>query len=287
MDMDKFEKLMSLTNKEMFKLLTGVTKEVFMQMYVTLMNEYKYIHQTKGGNPNGVPVGLKLVIALEYWREYRSMRHMAFDYNIPVSTICDCILWVENTLSKSAYFQIEDIKEKFKQREDLDNPIRVVLIDVEEQPIERPTENQEKHYSGKKKRHTSKYQLVVDAETLEILHVYKADGTEHDFSMLKNSILNELGENVKIIADSGYQGIKNYHDNSEHPIKKPKKGKLTEEEKQYNKELSQKRIYIEHVNRCIKIFRICKETYRNKGKRMVLRVKLIAAIYNSMLPLLG
>jgi IS5 family transposase len=121
---------------------------------------------------------------------------------------------------------------------------------------------------------------------LEILHVYKADGTEHDFTMLKNSILNDLGENVKIIADSGYQGIKNYHDNAEHPIKKPKNRELTDEEKQYNKELSQKRIYIEHVNRCIKIFRICKETYRNKGNRMELRVKLVAAIYNSMLPLL-
>jgi len=42
--------------------------------------------------------------------------------------------------------------------------------------------------------------LVVDAETMEILHVYKADGTEHDFTMLKNSILDEFGENVKILV---------------------------------------------------------------------------------------
>jgi IS5 family transposase len=103
--------------------------------------------------------------------------------------------------------------------------------------------------------------------------------------MLKNSILNVLGENVKIIGDSGYQGIKNHHTNSEHPIKKTKNHELTEEEKLYNKELSQRRIYIEHVNRCIKVFRICKEVYRNKGNRMELRVKLVAAIYNLMSPL--
>ena len=121
--------------------------------------------------------------------------------------------------------------------------------------------------------------------TLEILHVYKADGTEHDFTMLKNSILDALGENVKIIGDSGYQGIKNYHENSEHPIKKPKNRELTAEEKQYNKELSQKRIYIEHVNRRIKIFRICKEVYRNKGNRMELRVRLVVVLYNLMSPL--
>jgi len=105
--------------------------------------------------------------------------------------------------------------------------------------------------------------------------------------MLKNSILNELGENVKILCDSGYQGIKNFHENAEHPIKKPKNGELTEDEKQYNKELAQRRIYIEHVNRRIKIFKICKETYRNKRKRMMLRISLIASLYNHMNPLRG
>ena len=124
--------------------------------------------------------------------------------------------------------------------------------------------------------------MLVDAKTLEILHVYKDDGTEHDFTMLKNSILEALGENVKIIGDSGYQGIKTYHENAEIPIKKPKGRELTDEEKQYNKELSQRRIYIEHVNRRIKIFRICKEVYRNKGNRMELRVSLVAALYNLM-----
>jgi len=125
--------------------------------------------------------------------------------------------------------------------------------------------------------------LVVDAETMEILHVYKADGTEHDFTMLKNSVIDAFGENVKILVDSGYQGIKNYHENAEHPIKKPKGRELTPEEKQYNKELAQRRIYIEHVNRRIKIFKICKDVYRNKGKRMELRVRLVSAIYNLML----
>ena len=78
------------------------------------------------------------------------MRQMAFDYNMPVSTLCECILWVENILSQTKEFQIPDLKEKFKRREESEEPIRVVLIDVEEQPIERPKENQQNHYSGKK-----------------------------------------------------------------------------------------------------------------------------------------
>ena len=148
--MNKFDKLTEVKDKELFRLLTGVTKEVFIKMLEVLMEAYTKIHEIKGGNPNGTPVGLKLVTASEYWREYRGMRQMAFDYEMPASTLCDCILWVENLLSKSSEFQVQELKEKFKRREALGCPIRVVLIDVEEQPVERPTENQQKHYSGKK-----------------------------------------------------------------------------------------------------------------------------------------
>jgi len=151
--MNKYGKIEALKDMELFRLVTGVTKEVFNQMLEVLTDEYKRIHKTKGGNPNGTPVGLKLVIALEYWREYRAMRQMAFDYNMPVSTLCECILWVEDILSQSKKFQIQELKEKFKHREDGEDSIRVVLIDVEEQPIERPIENQQKHYSGKKTTH--------------------------------------------------------------------------------------------------------------------------------------
>jgi len=141
---------MQLKDLELFQLLTGVTKDVFLRMVEVLTREYSKIHQSKGGNPNGTEIGLKLVIALEYWREYRTMRHMAFDYNIPLSTLCNCITWVEDILSKSDEFKIPELKDKFKRREDDGDPIRVVLIDVEEQAIERPKENQENHYSGKK-----------------------------------------------------------------------------------------------------------------------------------------
>ena len=88
-----------------------------------------------------------------------------------------------------------------------------------------------------------------------------------------------------ILADSGYQGIKKLHEDSEIRIKKRKNRELTEEGKEYNKELSQRRIYIEQVNRRLKILRICEEVYRNKGNRMELRVKLVAAIYNLICPL--
>jgi len=44
--------------------------------------------------------------------------------------------------------------------------------------------------------------------------------------------------------------------------------------------LSKLRVAIEYINRELKIFRICKETYRGKGERGLLRVRLVASLYN-------
>ena len=58
------------------------------------------------------------------------------------------MLWVENTLSNSEEFKLKDLKERVKPGGE--NEIEVVLIDVEEQPVERPKYNQKEAYSGKK-----------------------------------------------------------------------------------------------------------------------------------------
>jgi len=145
--MNKYEKLLKLKDSE-FKLITGIPRKVFETILEVLLSEYKIRH-AKGGR-KGVPVEMRLVIALEYWREYRSMRHMAFDYEMPVSTLCDCITWVEDILSESEEFKLKDLKERFQPNEDEDT-IKIILVDVEEQPIERPKYGQENSYSGKKR----------------------------------------------------------------------------------------------------------------------------------------
>jgi len=60
---------------------------------------------------------------------------------------------------------------------------------------------------------------------------------------------------VVILADSGYQGIQDYHKWSLIPIKKSKTRPLSEAEKAYNTELSRRRIVIENINAKIKVLR--------------------------------
>ena len=98
--------------------------------------------------------------------------------------------------------------------------------------------------------------------------------------MFKESLVGVLPENISALLDSGYRGVNEYLINALIPFKCSKKNPLTEEQKAFNKTLSKYRVAIEHINREIKIFRICKETYRGKGERGLIRVKIVAALFN-------
>ena len=89
-----------------------------------------------------------------------------------------------------------------------------------------------------------------------------------------------IKETVKLLADSGYQGIKKIHENSDLPKKNYKKRPLTKEDKKKNHEISSERVLVENVIRKVKIFRVMAEKYRNRRKRFTLRLSLIAGIIN-------
>jgi hypothetical protein len=94
-----------------------------------------------------------------------------------------------------------------------------------------------------------------------------------------------INSKTKVLTDSGYQGIKNIHSNSEHPKKRSKKSPLSKEDKKNNREVSKNRIVNENVIGMIKRFKIIADKYRNRRKRFGLRFNLIAGIYNFVLGL--
>ena len=121
--------------------------------------------------------------------------------------------------------------------------------------------------------------MVIETRSLKIVCTAHGTGTEHDFQLFKRSKVKPL-DRIEVLADKGYQGIKKIHKYSYTPIKKKKKKLLTSREKEYNRELAKHRIYIEHVIRALKIFRILAQSYRNRRRRFGLRFNLIAGLYN-------
>jgi hypothetical protein len=271
----RVQRALTLSNRK-FKQLFGVKRETFSHMLEVLEPAYELLHKLGGKPPTKLRLEDRLLVTLQYWREYRTLEHLAYEYDTVVSNIHKAIEWVESTLIQAGAFRLPGKKTLVIEGQ---KP-RAVAIDVTEHTIERP-KKQKKHYSGKKKRHTIKTQVVVDLHTLEILFIVQAEGSVHDFTMYKDSTGSAVSSDVKIKVDSGYQGIVAFHANSEVPFKKSKNRPLSEEEKAFNRRLARERIVIEHVNREIKIFKMMSDRYRNRRRRHGLRMNLICAIRNS------
>jgi transposase len=121
--------------------------------------------------------------------------------------------------------------------------------------------------------------LIADQKSAEIVASAFSIGSKHDFQLFKDAE-SDIAEHIRILADAGYQGLAELHENCQTPFKKSKYHPLTQKEKQRNRSLARKRILIEHIFRKLKVFRILSEKYRNRRKRFPLRFNLIAAIYN-------
>ena len=118
-----------------------------------------------------------------------------------------------------------------------------------------------------------------DQKSAEIVATAFTHGSKHDFQLFKDD-QTEIAKHIRILADAGYQGLAELHENCQTPFKKSKYHPLTQTEKQRNRTLARKRILIEHIFRKLKVFRILSERYRNRRKRFALRFNLIAAFYN-------
>ncbi len=136
-----------------------------------------------------------------------------------------------------------------------------IIVDSFETPIPRPSvnERQKRVYSGKKKRHTLKTQLLTDQKG-RILDVSSGHrGPKADVKIWNETELpTELQEKPKI-GDKAYIGADKP---TLIPKKKPKGGELSEAEKAANRLLSQERIYVEHSIRKVKGFRVVRDEYR-------------------------
>ena len=109
-----------------------------------------------------------------------------------------------------------------------------------------PKKRQKRYYSGKKKRHTLKTQVVVYKKTKQIICTNYASGKRHDFRLFKESKTN-IHPDTNLITDTGYQGIQKIHVKSELPKQKTKKNPLTKQDKKNNQKLASTRARNENV----------------------------------------
>jgi len=133
--MMKFEQVRDEV-RETFRRLTGIKRKTF-DMMIIILRQAEAVLKAAGGKPNKLVVENRLLMALEYLREYRTYFHISRSYGISESTCYRNIRWIEDTLIKNGTFSLPGRKALLKS----DVEYELVLIDATETPIERPKKN--------------------------------------------------------------------------------------------------------------------------------------------------
>ena len=134
------------TATKKYKEIFGVEKHVFDRIFRILEVSDTFERKSNAGRKSKISVLDSLVITLMYWREYRTYRHIAYDYGVGKTTIGNAILWVENTLIASGVCNLKSIREL----RDNASKIQIAIVDVTEQEIERPKRGKKSGTPGRK-----------------------------------------------------------------------------------------------------------------------------------------
>jgi hypothetical protein len=162
----------------------------------------------------------------------------------------------------------EELEQKLEEEDDDDEiGLHLFFHDGTERPITRPKdkERQKTYYSGKKRQHTIKNIVLINALCKIILLTLTCEGKKHDKKAADEADYS-LPENSDLYQDSGFQGFTLAGVNIIQPKKKPRGQELTLDDKENNRLISKIRIRIEHAIGGVKRYRIVKDKIRNWKK---------------------
>jgi len=210
-----------------------------------------------------------------YYRLYTSQEFLGIIFNLHNCNVSRQKNYLNPLIAQ--IFKIPSNKVTLSEAELSEGSIIEFFVDATEQQIERPKKGQKRYYSGKKKKHTLKNQIITDKKGKVRAVTKSVPGKKHDKKLFDESNI-ILPEKSDLTGDLGYYGASGIT----LPNKKPKGKELTKEEKQYNKELSKRRITVEHSFGKMKIYQILPQRFRNPLAKHSLVFKNIAGLHNLM-----
>jgi len=194
--------------------------------------------------------------------------------------VCGAMFSVSADISENSFHEVVallrdvcpserwEAQKKWTKREPSWHPdtLDQILVDSFETPICRPSlpDKQRKFYSGKKKRHTIKSQIVTDARG-EVLSVETGHpGPTSDKTLYAGSAAAGQYPRAARRADLGYVGVPEML--LPHKRVRGKAGQrgpeLTEAQKDENRYAASQRVSVEHGVRRVKAWRILRDEYR-------------------------
>lgn len=281
-----------LRSSATFRRLTGIDPPAFHQLLAEVRPAWDRAQGRRGARPGRrrkagagrkftLPLPDRLLMLLIYYRTYVPHTFLGFLFGVDDSTVSRNNRRLEPLLA--GIFRIPERRVDLRPEE-----VRELFFDGTERPTYRPTRGQKRYYSGKKRRHTIKHQVVVvrrrkppgrgrRPRRLRIAAVSAAfPGAVHD-----KRVYDATGVVVPPGA-TGYGDTAYLGTGLVTPRRKPRGGTLTARQKAGNRRIGRKRIVAEHGIGKLKVWRITAERYRNPRHRHTLMMKNVAGLHNRM-----
>lgn len=230
--------------------------------------------RARGGGRKATLKGLadKLLFILFYFRQYPTQEVQGYLFGIGQPQANEWIHRLTGVLNQALGDELQlPERRPTKLVEVLAAcPELTFLIDGTERPINRPQDkdDQKTYYSGKKKAHTVKNN-VITVRGGKVL--YWSD--THEGKKSDKKIADEEGYGFppgsKLLKDSGFQGYEPEGVTTFQPKKKPRNGELTADEKLLNRAISSLRVEVEHQIGGIKRCQIVVQKFRNRKDHYV------------------
>lgn len=275
-----------------FRQLTGITPVVFAQLLADLTPLYEQAEakrknrpgrqrQPGAGRKHALILADRLLMLLIYYRTYTTHAFLGFLFGLDDSAVGRNINPLQPLLA--GIFRIPERRIKLDPED-----LRELFFDATERPTRRPEKGQKEFYSGKKKRHTIKNQVVTARRTkppgpgkkprrLRIAAVSESfPGSVHD-KKIYDKTRAVTPPDARRTGDTAYLGTP-----LETPARKPRGMELTASQKEKNRKVSRRRIVAEHSIGKMKVWRIASERYRNANRRHTLIMKNVAGLHNLM-----
>jgi hypothetical protein len=292
-----------------FRSLTGMTRNEFDNLLVAFRaaqgRQQRDSQTTRRGQPRRRAAGgghphrhddcHRLLLALVWLRVYPTYELLGFFFGLHKRNAqlnVRAVLAALDTIDDFPFDRPGRARKKLRSADEVMAafPQVRVLIDSKEQRVNRPTgsDAQKPYYSGKKKAHTVKIQVVVDpCGRIEAVGASVPGGANHDLPLLCGSgILEQLAEDEAAMVDKGYVGVKNYYPNVPIviPFKAGRNHPLTEEQKAYNREVARYRIVVEHTMAQLNRFTVLRQVFRGQQRGRHSQVaRVVAKLVNRRL----
>ena len=216
-----------------------------------------------------------LFMTLIWLRHYPKNSLMRYCFNISAFEINMILNKTITSLIRALSYLIEwpsdekfkELMEKYKDFNFDEAPNILCVIDGTEIKVPRPQPKLQKEiYSAKKKQHSLNFQIItlLDVSIIFVSKHQKGANDQKQFNELR--IRDKfVAKDYGLVADGGYT-LNRYYDyqiSGFVPFKNNKKNKLTEEQKSFNKKLSQVRVVVENTISNIKNWDVISSKFRH------------------------